>query len=86
MSLVEPVRRGVTQLERALEGQIVRRAGRRVRGLRVEVGADRVVVHGRTASYHVKQLAILAVLEVLGEVGQALAADVRVQVEPPNQR
>jgi hypothetical protein len=83
MSLAEPVRRGVTQLKRELEGQIVRRAGRRVRQLHVEVGADRVVIHGRTASYHVKQLAILAVLEVLGEADQALVADVRVQVEPP---
>jgi hypothetical protein len=85
MSVTEPVRHGVTQLKRALEGQIVRRAGRRVRQLRVEVGADRVVVHGRTASYHVKQLAILAVLEVLGEADQALVADVRVHVEPPDQ-
>jgi hypothetical protein len=82
MSVVESERHGVTQLKRALEGQILRRAGRRVRHLRVEVGADRVVVHGRTASYHVKQLAILAVLEVLGEADRVLVPDVRVQVEP----
>jgi hypothetical protein len=75
----------MTQLKRALEGQIVRRAGRRVRQLRVEVGAERVVVHGRTPSYHVKQLVILAILEVLGETDQALVADVRVRVEPPDQ-
>ena len=85
MSVAEPVRHGMTQLKRALEGQIVRRAGRRIRQLRVEVGTSRVVVHGRTASYHVKQLAILAVLEVLDEADRALNAEVRVYVEPTDQ-
>jgi hypothetical protein len=85
MSVADPIRHGVTQLKQALEGQIVRRVGRRVRQLRVEVGAGRVVVHGRTASYYVKQLAIQAVLEVLDEANQALVADVRVHVELPGQ-
>jgi hypothetical protein len=85
MSVAGPVHPGMTQLKWAIERQIVRRAGRRIRQLRVEVGADRVVVHGRTVCYHVKQLAIRAVLEVLGEVGHALDAEVRVQVDPPNQ-
>jgi hypothetical protein len=34
------------------------RTGRRVRDLRVEVRHDRVVLRGKTSSFHVKQLAL----------------------------
>ena len=85
MSIAEQFRSGVAHLKHALEKQIVRFAGRRIRQLRVEVGPDRVVILGRTVCYHVKQLAILAVLEVLHEMDPARVAEVRVQVEPPDQ-
>ncbi len=37
---------------------VTTRTGRRVRELRVEVRHDRVVLRGRTATFHVKQLAL----------------------------
>jgi hypothetical protein len=81
MSTAEAVREGPLELRRALEGQIERRAGRRVRELGVEVSGGRVVVRGLAASYHVKQLALLAVLEVLAVADQVSAAEVRISVE-----
>ncbi len=46
-----------------LECSITRRTGGRVRNLRVETVDGRVVVRGRCDSYHVRQLALAAVLE-----------------------
>ena len=46
-----------------LECSIVRRTGGRVRDLRVETIDGRVIVHGRSDSHHVKQLALAAVME-----------------------
>ena len=46
-----------------LEGLIARRTGGRVRGLHVEQVDGRVLVHGRCSSYHIRQLALAAVLE-----------------------
>ena len=46
-----------------LEWVIARRTGGRIRDLRVEDVNGRVMVHGRCDSYHVKQLALAAVLE-----------------------
>lgn len=37
---------------------VTERTGRRVRDLQVEVRTDRVVLRGRTSSFHVKQLAL----------------------------
>ena len=46
-----------------LECAIARRTGGRVRDLHVEINDGHVIVHGCTESYHVKQLALAAVLE-----------------------
>jgi hypothetical protein len=51
-----------------LERHIQARTGRRVRGLRVEVGTGGVVLRGLAASYHVKQLAQHGVRDLLPEV------------------
>jgi hypothetical protein len=83
MSMAEAVRGGPLALRRAIEGQIVRRAGQRVRGLGVEVNAGRVVVRGLVGSYHVKQLVVVAILEVLAVAGHIPAVEVRVHVEAP---
>jgi hypothetical protein len=45
-----------------------RRTGRRVLDLTVEVRPEGVVLHGRTATYHVKQLAQQGVRELLPDV------------------
>jgi hypothetical protein len=43
--------------------RVTARTDRRVRDLRVEVRTDRVVLRGRTSSYHVKQLALQGAIE-----------------------
>ena len=45
-----------------LERSIERQTGGRVHGLRVETIDGRVIVHGCSGSYHVRQLALAAVL------------------------
>jgi len=54
-----------SQLQHELEQHILQRTARRVRGLTIELGSDQVVLHGRVASYHLKQLAQEGVLDVL---------------------
>lgn len=63
-----------------LECAIARRTGGRVWDLRVEVGDGRVVVHGRSDSYHVKQLALVAVLEVF-EASKSPLERVELEIE-----
>jgi len=66
-------------LERALERQIELRTGRRLRRLRVDATVERVVVHGFTGSYYVKQLALEAAREALRSVqGPPLELDIEV--------
>jgi len=52
-------------LARMIEGQIAHRTWGRVRMLAVSLEKDRIVVHGITTSYYVKQLALKAIREVL---------------------
>jgi hypothetical protein len=53
-------------LEEIIEHQIFQRTWGRVHQLRVEIVHGSVIVHGYTSSYHAKQLALEAVLDVLG--------------------
>jgi hypothetical protein len=63
-------------LAQTLERQIDERTFRRVRQLHIDSAAGRVVVHGVTSSYYVKQLALAAV----GEVTDPDLVDVDIQV------
>ena len=65
-------------MEQAIRDGIVRRTGGRVRMLEVEVKGELVVIRGRTSCYYLKQLAIQAVLEVVG-----FARPVRVELDVP---
>lgn len=47
-----------------LESLMQRRLGNRIRDLRVEVSADGIVLQGRTTTYHAKQLAQHAAMEL----------------------
>jgi hypothetical protein len=47
----------VLREEEQLEGLLLRRLGNRIRNLRVIVLPDGVVLQGRTATYHAKQVA-----------------------------
>jgi hypothetical protein len=52
--------------EERLEGMLLRRIGNRVRDLRVVLLADGLILQGRTATYHAKQLAQHAAMELAG--------------------
>ena len=51
--------------EECVETLVQRRLGSRVRDLRVMVRPDGIVLQGRAATYHAKQLAQHAAMEVL---------------------
>jgi hypothetical protein len=50
--------------EERLESMLLRRIGNRVRDLRVILLADGLILQGRTATYHAKQLAQHAAMEL----------------------
>jgi hypothetical protein len=52
-------------LDHIIEQQIVQRTSGRIHRLRVEIEDGRVLVRGCTGSHHVKQLALLAVMDCM---------------------
>ena len=52
--------------EERLEAQVLRRVGGRIRNLRVLVRHNGVVLQGRCATYHAKQIAQHAAMELTG--------------------
>ncbi len=67
------------ELERSIERQIVQRTWSRIHRLHVEVVEGRIVVHGCTSSYYVKQLALQGVLDVLGSA-DSVCVDLDIEV------
>jgi pyridoxine 5'-phosphate synthase PdxJ len=57
-----------SNVELMLEERILGRTGRRVRDLAIEVAAEGITLHGRTETYHVKQLALSAIREALPQM------------------
>jgi hypothetical protein len=57
-----------SQLQLELEQHVYARTGRRVRDLAIDLGPERIVLHGRAATYHVKQLAQHGVRDVLPNI------------------
>jgi hypothetical protein len=57
------------QLRQDLAQRVRERTGQRIRDLAIEVGTDGVVLHGRSPSYYVKQLAQQGVWELLPGIG-----------------
>ena len=51
---------------RAIEQQIVQRTAGGIHDLQVAVAGDRLLVRGNTTTYYLRQLALLAVEQVLG--------------------
>ncbi len=52
------------ELAECIEGHIDRRASGRIRDLHVEYSDDSIILHGRSRTYHDKQLAQQAVLDL----------------------
>ncbi len=57
-----------SQLRNELESHILARTGRRIRNLAVELSPECVVLHGRSTSYYVKQLAQHGVQDLLPRI------------------
>jgi hypothetical protein len=55
-------------IERELEQSIRARTGRRIRDLNIEWRAEQLVLRGRAATYHLKQLAQHGVRDLLPHV------------------
>ncbi|HYV35211.1 MAG TPA: hypothetical protein VE988_05875 [Gemmataceae bacterium] len=51
-----------------LENRVLARTGRRVRNLDIELEPERIVLHGETMSYYIKQLAQQGIREYLPHV------------------
>jgi hypothetical protein len=62
--------------EERLETLLQGRLGNRIRGLRVHVQTGGLILHGRTATYHAKQLAQHAAMELSSQ--PILANDIEV--------
>jgi hypothetical protein len=63
---VPMIAEAITTVEDRLEIQVNRRIGNRVRDLRVIVRDNGIILQGRTATYHAKQLAQHAAMDVFG--------------------
>ncbi len=62
-----------------LEKQIQEKTFGRIRPLEVELGGDKITVHGRCASFHIKQLAIQALLDLVPQAAPLhFAVDIQV--------
>jgi DNA-binding response OmpR family regulator len=84
--LDHPMRRfDLAEQNGRLEGLIAKRTGGRVWNLSVETVDGRVIVHGRSHSHHVKQLALAAVLEVFeASPSQSERVELDIEVMPDN--
>jgi len=77
-SLAEEERPRLLTEEERLESLMQTRLGNRIRNLRVQLLPGGLVLQGRTATYHVKQLAQHAVMELAAT--PILANDIEVMV------
>ena len=68
-------------LDTALAHSITRRTGGRIESLQIETVAGRVVIHGRTRSYHALQLVQAAVVETLRTSGSERPEDAEFDIE-----
>lgn len=74
----------LADLEQTIKHRIAERTGGRIQTLEVEVIDNCVVVRGWAASFHLKQLAIRGVFDVIDTEGTAgIEIDVQIVVIPP---
>ncbi len=73
----------------ALAHRIAQRTGGRIRSLRVDQVDGRIVVSGRTSTYHARQLACAAAVELMGRPSPGeddVHFDIQVVPDAPNNR
>jgi len=75
------------KLTEILQDRIQWRTGGRIRQLCVVTGNDRVVIQGMTSSFYLKQLALAAILEVIGSTAAfRVTLDIHVNGSSPQVR
>ena len=79
MSYALGTSRRTSEVERAIEQQVLQRSGGRIYGLEVEVTEEHVLVRGRARSHYVKQLALEGVLDIIGTL-QGSQIDLAIEV------
>src|SRR5262245_37713201 len=73
-----------SKLDQDIKERIAQVTGGRIHDLEVELTDDRLVIRGICASYYVKQLALQAVLDVVGDPAAInLEFNVEVEAHPP---
>ena len=77
MLIDHPAQTCDAEITQAIEQCIARRTWNRIHQLSVEMVEGRIVVHGHTASYHAKQLALAGALEAMDSTPVELDIDVR---------
>jgi len=78
-----------TDLCHVLAHRIAQRTGGRIRSLRVGQVDGRIVVSGRTSTYHARQLAFAAAVELMGRPSRGeddVHFDIQVVPDAPNNR
>lgn len=82
LDTVAPV--SVSELGSALERCISRRTSGRVRGLRVEAMEAGLMIHGSAPTFHIKQLAVQAIVELFSTTAESEqpAVFMKIEVEP----
>jgi hypothetical protein len=74
----------LADLEQAIRHRIVQRTGGRIQTLEVEVTDGQVTICGGAASFHLKQLVIQGVFDVIGTCGSPqIDIDVQIAVSSP---
>jgi hypothetical protein len=71
------------ELRQTIERQIAQRTWGRIHRLALEDRENRLIVHGYTCSYYVKQLAIQAILDVVGAEAKEVQVDIEVGAAGP---
>ena len=85
MLLKDTMHKAAGNAAQIIERQIVQRTWGRIHRLAVEVIGDRVIVHGCTATYHSKQLALEGVRDVLGPTTSSqIELDIQVGASDPS--
>lgn len=82
LDTVAPV--SVSELASILERRISQRTSGRVRGLHVEAIEAGLMIHGSAPSYHIKQLAVQAIVELFSTTADEdqPAVFMKIEVDP----
>ena len=85
MLAVESLHRCNPDVEQRITRHIQMRTGGRLRQLQFEEKENRLLIHGVASSYYIKQLALAAIVDVMGPATSAEVV-VNIEVSKPSPR